>query len=130
MSPGPKFRPAAAVFTPHRAERRGGSPALVRATDQFNGAELEEVIVSALYEAFAESTGKEEEPQLSDRHLLRAATQINPLARSRQQDIENLRAWAEKNCRPAGRAMQAEADAPQPSESLVEKQARLLDLDE
>jgi len=106
-------------------------PALVRATDEFNGAELEEVIVSALYEAFSErADDSEHEPRLTDHHLLRSASQINPLARARRREIEDLRAWAGENCRPAGRPPETGTDDPQPTESLIEKQARMLDLPE
>ena len=99
----------------------------MRATDGFNGAELEDVVVSALYEAFAERK-EQQEPKLALRHLLKAAAQLVPLARTRQRQIEELRAWASKNCRPAGRTPAAAESERPAAESLVEKQARLLDL--
>jgi len=102
-------------------------PALVRATDTFNGAELEEVVVSALYEAFA---GRKEgqEPRLASGHLLKAAAGIVPLARTRQQQIEELRAWAARNCQPAARPPETTESERLETESLVERQARMLDL--
>jgi hypothetical protein len=104
-------------------------PALVRATDLFNGAELEEVVVSAMYEAFAEPVQDGEEPRLASRHLLRAAQQINPLARTRQRQIDDLRAWASANCRPAARLPEnEEREESAQTESLVERQARMLEL--
>jgi SpoVK/Ycf46/Vps4 family AAA+-type ATPase len=75
-------------------------PALVRATHGFNGAELEYVVVSALYEAFAERKAQAE-LRLGNGHLLKAAAQLVPLSRTRQRQIEDLRAWAAQNCRPA-----------------------------
>lgn len=102
-------------------------PALVRATDGFNGAELEEVVVSALYEAFTDKEGQAE-PRLASRHLLKAASELVPLSRTRQREIGILREWAAKNCRAAARAPDATESERQASESLVEKQARLLDL--
>jgi hypothetical protein len=102
-------------------------PALVRATDGFNGAEIEEVVVSALYEAFAEKRDKTE-PKLASRHLLKIASELVPLSRTRQRQIEELRNWAAKNCRMAARPLDAPESERQATESLVEKQARLLDL--
>jgi SpoVK/Ycf46/Vps4 family AAA+-type ATPase len=102
-------------------------PALVHASDGFNGAELEDVVVSALYEAFAERKAQQE-PKLASRHLLKAAAQLVPLSRTRQRQIDELRAWAATNCRPAGRTPETTASQQPAAESLVEKQARLLDL--
>ena len=73
--PGPTER--AEILMIHLA-RRGRAPAdfdlaaLVHATDTFNGAELEEVVVSALYEAFSDKQDQPE-PKLLSRHLLKAA---------------------------------------------------------
>jgi len=113
--------------------RRGRDPnefdlaALVRATEEFNGAELEEVVVSALYEAFSDKK-EGQDPRLASTHLLRAAAGIVPLARTRRLQIEDLRAWASKNCRPAARPPETSENERRESESLVERQARLLDL--
>ncbi|MEI6396061.1 MAG: AAA family ATPase [Verrucomicrobiota bacterium] len=128
--PGPTER--AEILMIHLA-RRGRAPAdfdlaaLVHATDTFNGAELEEVVVSALYEAFSDKQDQPE-PKLLSRHLLKAAAQLVPLARTRQSQIEDLRAWASKNCRMAARPPESTEIERQATESLVEKQARLLDL--
>jgi SpoVK/Ycf46/Vps4 family AAA+-type ATPase len=128
--PGPTER--AEILMIHLA-RRGRDPnefdlpALVRATDGFNGAELEEVVVTALYEAFTDKNGQAE-PKLASRHLLKAAAELVPLSRTRQRQIEEMRAWAAQNCRLAARAPDAPESERQASESLVEKQARLLDL--
>ena len=114
-----------------RDPREFDLPALVRATDEFNGAELEDVVVSALYEAFSEKIDNQEakqEPKLESRHLLRAAAGSVPLARTRHQQIRELREWASRNCRPAARAPDEPEGETGAAENLVEKQARLLDL--
>ena len=67
------------------------------ATEGFSGAELESVVVSALYEAFSEG----EDTPLSDRHLDRAIAETVPQSRSMQQVIEKLRALARGSWRPA-----------------------------
>ncbi len=113
--------------------RRGRNPgdfdlaALVRATADFNGAELEEVVVSALYEAFSDKK-EGQEPRLASGHLLKAAAGIVPLARTRQRQIDELRAWAARNCRPAARPPDTTEPECRETESLVERQARMLDL--
>ena len=127
--PGPTER--AEILMIHLA-RRGRDPsdfdlpALVRASEGFNGAELEEVVVSALYEAFTDK--REGDPKLASRHLAKAAAELVPLARTSQRQIEELRAWASRNCRMAARAVDETDGQGQAPESLVEKQARRLDL--
>lgn len=93
---------------------------LAHATDGMNGAELEEVVISALYEAFAEA-----ERELTTEHLARAAGEIVPLSRSRSREISALRQWAAENCRPA--AEQPGKDG-EKSESLTERRTRVLEL--
>ena len=51
-------------------------------TDGFSGAELEEVVVNALYEAYASP-----ERELKTEHLLKAAAETVPLTRSRAREM-------------------------------------------
>jgi SpoVK/Ycf46/Vps4 family AAA+-type ATPase len=81
--------------------RRGRVPAsfdlprLAALAEGFSGAELEQAIVSGLYDAFAE--GKE----LEARHLERAIQETFPLATTMREDIDRLRAWARTRTRAA-----------------------------
>jgi hypothetical protein len=68
---------------------------LAAAADGFSGAELEQLVVSALYAAFAE--GKE----LSDDHLLAEVKTTRPLSVLMGERVRELRAWAEGRCVPA-----------------------------
>jgi ATP-dependent 26S proteasome regulatory subunit len=128
--PGPRER--AEILMIHLA-RRGRDPnefdlaALVQATDQFSGVEIEDVVVSGLNEAWADRR-PDADPKLATRHLLKAASEVKPLAHTRQEDIARLRAWAAENCRMAARPPETEQDERPAPESLVEKQARRLDL--
>jgi hypothetical protein len=85
-------------------EKRGRDPAahdldrLARLAAGFSGAELEQAVVSALYDAFAE--GKELEP----RHLERAMTDARPLSTTMREEIERVRDWARARTRPASTA--------------------------
>jgi ATP-dependent 26S proteasome regulatory subunit len=91
------------IFRIHVA-RRGRDPgaydldALALAAKEFSGAELEQVVISALYDAFAE--GKE----LEQRHLLQAIQETVPLATTVREDVDRLREWARIRTRPASSA--------------------------
>ena len=78
--------------------------AVLQATDGFNGAEIEEVVVDGLFRAFGDTSR-----ELRTEHLLAAASEMVPLSRTRAAEIEALRKWAASNCRPAA----ARPDAPQ-----------------
>lgn len=81
--------------------RRGRDPAefdlagLAAETEGFNGAELEELVKSSLYAAFAES-----EP-LADRHLAGEIAKTKSLATIMPERIRQLREWAKDRCVPA-----------------------------
>jgi hypothetical protein len=76
---------------------------LAAASTDFSGAEIEEAINSALYDAF--DTGGD----LSREQLLAALAQTVPLARTMEEPIDRLRTWA------AGRARNASVARPQAS---------------
>ena len=61
---------------------------LVAGTDGFSGSELEQVVVSGLYTAFAEME------DLADRHLRDAASGTRPLSTTMAERISKLRQWA------------------------------------
>ena len=65
------------------------------AAPDFSGAEIEEAINSALYDAF------DADEDLRQEHLLAALAQTVPLARTMQEPIDRLRAWADGRARNA-----------------------------
>lgn len=69
--------------------------ALADAAVDFSGAEIEEAINSALYDAF------HAHQQLASEHIAGALTQTVPLARTMDAQISGLRAWAEGRARHA-----------------------------
>ena len=81
----------------HRDYREFDLARHVSATEGFSGAELEQVAVSALYEAFAEG----EDTKLEDRHLDKAVATGVPLSRSMPDKIARLRAEAKEKWRQA-----------------------------
>ncbi len=122
----PTARNRAEILMIHLA-RRQRTPtdydiaAIAHATEGFSGAELEEVVINALYEAFSSP-----ERELKTEHLLNAAREIIPLSHSRARDMESLRQWASTNCRMAALAETAEVVAE--SEGIAGRRARLVDL--
>lgn len=123
--PSPRHR--AEILAIHLARRKRAPTdydlaAVVRATEGFSGAELEELIVNALYAAFDEP-----ERALTTEHLLRSAGEIIPLARTRADDIAALRSWAEINCRLAAGSEADEAPGDRP-EMAAASRARLVEL--
>ena len=91
--------------------------AVVHSTDGFSGAELEEVVIDALYEAYSSA-----ERVLNTGHLLDSARQIIPLSKSRAKDIETLRQWATINCRMAAASEDIDPD------SIASRRVRTLDI--
>src|SRR5262249_37535930 len=68
---------------------------LIDASAHFSGAEIEEAINSALYDAFYARQ------QLATTHILSALRQTVPLAKTMDQQISALRSWAEGRARNA-----------------------------
>ncbi len=81
--------------------KRGRQPAsydldaLARQAEGFSGAELEQAVISALYDAFAE--GKD----LEQRHLARAVAESLPLSVTMREEMAKLREWARTRTRAA-----------------------------
>jgi ATP-dependent 26S proteasome regulatory subunit len=69
--------------------------ALARKAEAFSGAEIEQAVVSALYDAFAEGT------QLEQRHLDTSIGETYPIATTMREEIAKLRQWAKHRTRPA-----------------------------
>jgi SpoVK/Ycf46/Vps4 family AAA+-type ATPase len=90
----------AQIFTIH-LQRFGRNPdgfkveELALRAEHFSGAEIEQVVVSGLYAAFAEGV------ELQQRHLVTALSETMPLAVTMREDIARLREWARTRTRPA-----------------------------
>jgi SpoVK/Ycf46/Vps4 family AAA+-type ATPase len=90
----------AEIFGIH-LRRRGREPEgfpvreLAEASEGFSGAEIEEAINSALYEAFYE------EAPLAEEHLWRAVREGVPLSRTMVEQLTGLREWAQGRARAA-----------------------------
>jgi ATP-dependent Zn protease len=77
---------------------------LAEASKDFSGAEIEEAINSALYDAFYAKA------EVSTEHVLTALGETVPLARTMDEQINRLRSWAEGRARNASVARAIKGD--------------------
>lgn len=81
--------------------RRGRDPkdfdldVLARLSEGFSGAEIEEAIVSALFDAFSQQT------ELNTEHVRQSLVETVPLSRTMNEELNRLRGWAHGRARPA-----------------------------
>ena len=68
--------------------------------DKFSGAELEEAVITAIYQAFYLDDNKDT-CELKTEHLVDAVKNTNPLARSAAPQLEAMAKWAKDNAVPA-----------------------------
>ncbi|MFI4855003.1 MAG: AAA family ATPase [Phycisphaerales bacterium JB065] len=97
--PGPEARRR--IFEIHLARRQRDPEqfdldALVRKSDGYSGAEIEQAVLGALYHAFASSA------ELTTDSLLQALDGSPPISVTMREKIAALRRWAEGRCVPAG----------------------------
>jgi SpoVK/Ycf46/Vps4 family AAA+-type ATPase len=88
------------IFNIHIARRKRDPSkfdldALANASAEFSGAEIEESVNSALYDAFYART------ELATENIQKALSQTVPLARTMDEQINRLRSWAEGRARNA-----------------------------
>jgi ATP-dependent Zn protease len=67
-------------------------PALAAASEGFSGAEIEQSIVSALYDTAGQGNGPDQAA------LLHALQQTRPLSVLMREQVDTLRAWAQGRC--------------------------------
>src|SRR5690606_36002401 len=68
---------------------------LVDATVDYSGAELEQAVIAALYDAFDSGA------DLTTEGLLKTVSELVPLAITMREMIEQMREWARTRARPA-----------------------------
>ena len=96
--PGPEEREA--ILKIHVARRRRDPERyaldeVVKLTDGFSGAEIEQAVISGLYRAF------DAERELDGMDILAAVKETTPLSRARAREIAALTAWASANAKLA-----------------------------
>lgn len=104
------------ILAIHLAKRKRDPKAfdlqrLAQASQGFSGAELEQAIVSALFDAFDRKT------ELSTELILQSLQQTVPLSTTMKEHIDYLRGWAASRARPAS--------GPHTPESIPEPRRKL-----
>ncbi|HEX9923811.1 MAG TPA: AAA family ATPase [Anaerolineae bacterium] len=96
----PQLQERREIFAIHLA-RRGRDPLeydlnkLAQVSDGFSGAEIEQVVIDGLYDAF------ENDRELTDDDLVRALESTVPLSKTMETKITALRQWARNHARSA-----------------------------
>jgi len=88
------------IFAIHLRKRRRAPgkfdlDALAEASEGYSGSEIEQAVVSALHEAFAQKTG------LNTERILLALQDSPPLSATLAERVQNFRTWATGRCVPA-----------------------------
>ncbi|BDA39285.1 stress-responsive protein Ycf46 [Candidatus Atelocyanobacterium thalassae] len=96
----PTFEEREAIFNIHLNKRRSNIShfdikQLVTISDGFSGAEVEQAIIAAMYEAFAEGR------DFSQLDIIAAIKSTLPLSRTMTEQVAALRDWARQRARPA-----------------------------
>jgi SpoVK/Ycf46/Vps4 family AAA+-type ATPase len=96
------------IFSIHLAKRHRNPEQfdlvqLAREAEGFSGAEIEQVIISGLYEAFDDA-----ERELTEDDLLHTIAATVPLSRTMREQITTLRNWARTHARQASQHPQAQ----------------------
>jgi ATP-dependent 26S proteasome regulatory subunit len=96
----PSENERAEILRIHLAKRRRDPrafdlAALARASEGFSGAEIEEAIVSALFDAFSGQV------ELSTELVRKNLTETIPLSKTMNEEMSRLRSWASGRARPA-----------------------------
>ncbi len=68
---------------------------LAAACDGFSGAEIEQVLIAAMYDAFAQHR------EVTQLDVLAAIKATQPLSRTMTEQVSALREWAQRRARPA-----------------------------
>jgi SpoVK/Ycf46/Vps4 family AAA+-type ATPase len=96
----PLFKERKEIFRVHLAKRKMDPSkfdldTLTRSSAGYSGAEIEESVISAMFDVFYEKQ------DLTTERLLESLRQTVPLSKTMSEDIDTLRKWAEGRARPA-----------------------------
>jgi SpoVK/Ycf46/Vps4 family AAA+-type ATPase len=95
---------------------------IVDATPEFSGAEMEQVVVSSLYDAFDGGN------DLSTEGMINSAREIVPLAVTMKEGIDSMREWAKTRARPASVSQAQKASSPKDRFAVGIEPARKLEV--
>jgi len=112
----PNLKERMEIFAIHLAKRsrdpkKFDLEKLAKIADNFSGAEIEEAIVSALFDVF------EKDAELTTEAVVKAIQETVPLSKTMHEDITAIRNWAESRAR---RASAAESESATPDNRKLE----------
>jgi SpoVK/Ycf46/Vps4 family AAA+-type ATPase len=92
------------IFTIHLSKRRRDIARfdvdqLAKMSDGYSGAEIEQAIIAAMYDAFAQNR------EFMQLDIIAAIKATFPLSRTMTEQVEALRKWAQQRARPASDAI-------------------------
>ncbi len=110
----PKLEARAAIFHIHLTKRKRNPDtfdlaALAAASDGYSGAEIEQAVISGLFEAFSAKT------DLTTEILITTLRNSPPLSVTMAERINDLRAWSQGRCVPADDLPDTPAPNPKPA---------------
>jgi SpoVK/Ycf46/Vps4 family AAA+-type ATPase len=96
----PNFEERSRIFEIHLSKRRSDVTRfdveqLANVSDGFSGAEIEQAVIAAMYEAFAQDR------EFSQLDIISAVKSTTPLSRTMTEQVTALREWARLRARPA-----------------------------
>jgi SpoVK/Ycf46/Vps4 family AAA+-type ATPase len=96
----PNFEERSQIFQIHLSKRRSDVsrfdlPQLSSVSEGFSGAEIEQAIIAAMYEAFAQDR------EFTQLDIISAVKSTTPLSRTMTEQVAALRDWARLRARPA-----------------------------
>jgi len=83
-------------------------PKIVAAMSAFSGSEIEQAIVSAMYDVYDEYRG---EKDIDTESIIQSAQEIIPLSYTMKEKIDALREWAKTRARRASEAASHDDDS-------------------
>jgi len=107
----PRGRERAEIFRIHlnkvrRDHKNFDLRELVKASDGFSGSEIEQAIISAMHDSFAETR------DVATGDILKAIQETVPLSRTMREDIARIRTWAGDRARPVSSVQARKAIGP------------------
>lgn len=108
----PTLKERQAIFSIHirkvkRDPKLFGLEQLAQLSVGFSGAEIEQTVIAALYEAFHQNR------DIAHVDLVQSIASIVPLSKTMREDIDNLREWAKSRARPASTPEDITTNTPQ-----------------
>lgn len=100
----PTYEERMDIFQIHLTKRRSDTSRfelsqLAKVTEGFSGAEIEQAVVAAMYEAFAQ------EREFTQLDIISSVKSTTPLSRTMEEQVRALRDWARVRARPAATAV-------------------------